>query len=268
MEMVQEDITPAKAEEYLGTKASNRNIRERYVERLAQTMKNGEWDSNNPDPIGFNEQGKLVNGQHRLSAIARGKRPVKLWVARAMKDNTIITMDTGKSRTMADLLRMKGESSAPELAAILRQIELYRKTGQIGTARTEVTHKEMLRLLEKEPTIREAVHVAAKLKRLGYMGMGPGLWGTLWYVFAEIDEDDADAFMEQLIAGEDLKAGDPLFALRKVIVENAGRNNRKPPKVLAALIIKTWNAWRQGEEVQLLSWRGGGKNPEPFPIVE
>jgi len=32
------------------------------------------------------------------------------------------------------------------------------------------------------------------------------------------------------------------------------------------VMLKAWNAWREGREVKILAWKRGGANPERFPI--
>jgi hypothetical protein len=36
---------------------------------------------------------------------------------------------------------------------------------------------------------------------------------------------------------------------------------------IAALIIKTWNAIREGKELKTLTWVQNGPKPQPFPTI-
>jgi hypothetical protein len=43
----------------------------------------------------------------------------------------------------------------------------------------------------------------------------------------------------------------------------AGQRNAR---WMTAITIKTWNAFRNGDEIGQLKWRAGGAAPEAFPI--
>lgn len=68
-----EEITPIRASEYLNNNAKHREINQRKVEKLAGDLENQNWQLNGKVII-FDSNGRLLNGQHRLSAcVASGK---------------------------------------------------------------------------------------------------------------------------------------------------------------------------------------------------
>ena len=60
-------ITPSLARRHLSTCKKNRRINKARVERLAVAMANGEWIIS--QPLMFDTDGKMIDGQHRMSAI-------------------------------------------------------------------------------------------------------------------------------------------------------------------------------------------------------
>jgi hypothetical protein len=69
--------------------------------------------------------------------------------------------------------------------------------------------------------------------------------------------------------GTDLGALNPLFALRRALVlASTNPAERKPRKWFAAMAIKTWNAYRRGDDTRAIVWRMGGAKPEPFPRID
>lgn len=54
------------------------------------------------------------------------------------------------------------------------------------------------------------------------------------------------------------------LALRKYLL-----SEDRPTKVKqqAAVIIKAFNYWREGRELQVIRWRSGGRSPEAFPKI-
>ena len=75
MEARIELITPKIAEQYLAKNSNNYSrLYKATVDQYAYEMLNGEWIFNG-EAIKFNKSGKLVDGQHRLSAIVKSDVP-------------------------------------------------------------------------------------------------------------------------------------------------------------------------------------------------
>ena len=118
-------ITPAEATLWLDTKNSkNRPISENAVAKYAQEMKEGRWWLN-AQPIIFNRSGQLANGQHRLLACIRANKPFETVVTYGMEDEAFDTIDDCNSRSLADVLHIKGEAGSLLLSAGLRFLWIY-----------------------------------------------------------------------------------------------------------------------------------------------
>ena len=85
----------------------NRRVKPRSIEKLVYSMQNNQfhlsWDC-----IAFNEQGQLVNGQHRLHAVAQADVPCEFYVLRNIDHSTIKHFDIGNSRNQADRISIHG----------------------------------------------------------------------------------------------------------------------------------------------------------------
>ncbi len=73
------DITPDIARKYLDHNGHNRPIRKFWVRELALRMKEGSFE-NRRDGLLIDENGNLLNGLHRLSAVVESGCTVKMWV--------------------------------------------------------------------------------------------------------------------------------------------------------------------------------------------
>lgn len=62
----------------------------------------------NGEAIKFSNTGRLLDGQHRLLACVESGCSVRTLVIRGLPEDTQETMDAGKSRTMANVLELKG----------------------------------------------------------------------------------------------------------------------------------------------------------------
>ena len=102
-----EVVTLAMAKEYLERRLPNRTLSESTAARYASDMRDGRW-INNGQGIVFDEMGNLIDGQHRCRAIILAQMPVTMLVVRGAPAKAMETMDTGKSRSLGDVLQMQG----------------------------------------------------------------------------------------------------------------------------------------------------------------
>lgn len=121
MEISIENVTPAKATAWLNKNNVNRTMRPGVAEQYAEDMRGGRWTSC-PVPISFYEDGNIADGQHRLWAIVDSGCAQRFPVARGLKREDGLNIDTGKSRSIVDNAKISGTESGltNELLAIAR----------------------------------------------------------------------------------------------------------------------------------------------------
>ena len=90
--MTVETISPDRAEEYLAANRGNRNIVQSHVAAMARDIRNGQWMFN-AQPICFSRSGRLLNGQHRLSAVLEAGQPIEVLVMRGLPEQAFQTYD-------------------------------------------------------------------------------------------------------------------------------------------------------------------------------
>jgi hypothetical protein len=100
-------ITPAIAARWLTLNATNRRLRKRIVDQYTRDMLRGRWEMK-PIAVCFDEQGRLGNGQHTLSAIVNSKQEQRLLIARNCSAASIASMDLGLRRSIADTAHFLG----------------------------------------------------------------------------------------------------------------------------------------------------------------
>ena len=135
MQMTLETITPEIARQYMTRNRSNRSLRKAHVDRLATDIKNGDWQVTHQG-IAFNEDGWLVDGQHRLQAIIDTNTPVRVWVARGVQADSAmgLMVDAGAKRNISDILKIQNwEASA--YAALQYVADGYKQNTAAVTAR-------------------------------------------------------------------------------------------------------------------------------------
>ena len=98
IEMTVEKITPEIAAEYLKVNVKNyRKLQRPVMKRYAEDMKAGRWELNG-EPIVFDNNGMLKNGQHRLAAVILAGATVEMVVVRGV-DESVTAYDLNSVRT-------------------------------------------------------------------------------------------------------------------------------------------------------------------------
>lgn len=269
-----EVVTPALAETWLATMGRNRHLSTTRVEAYTKFMKDGLWIYDG-DPIRFNQDGELVDGQHRLWALVEANYTTQFLVVRGVSREAFATMNTGKTRSFSDIMSVE----YPEIPSIVRtgtvvQVIYRWSIGRRGStlsssgANQAIPNAVLLAFFEANKdtivrVVREGGRVIGHVHGMTITTAAIGLWA-----FEKIDSEDATDFFDKLMTGRGLESGSPILAYRNWIARNmqgASTNARVPLDMGVALLIKAWNAYRDGTEVTNLRWRRGGANPEAFP---
>jgi hypothetical protein len=105
IKMALEYVTPAVAAAYLKqNRANNRHCSSRWCEEIALMLSTGDFHPTH-QAIAFDEDGHLVDGQHRLSAIVSADVGAWLFVARGVPIASVAGMDRNRIRRPEDQAR-------------------------------------------------------------------------------------------------------------------------------------------------------------------
>jgi hypothetical protein len=258
------DITPDLARKWLTeNNTHNRNVRPRIVSGYAADMLAGNWVQDGQS-IKFSREEVLLDGQHRLTAIAESGVTIRMLVVRNLPGDAQEVMDTGAKRTLGDVLKLRGEKNYVAIASVLMRAVLW----QDGARRTirstnRPTHRQLLMFLEQHPEIRRSAEIGSRVRNV--MRISPGTAGLCHWLFNRIDGSDCAFFFARLTDGAGLVPGDPIYALRRSVENTARDKGRRPEEYVTALVIKAWNAYRDGQELKLIAYRPGGAAPEDYP---
>lgn len=259
-----EPVGPDRARELLGHNEQNRYLRPTVVAGFAEAMRRGEWRVQG-EPVkltGTREKpGRLLDGQHRLHALIAADVTVEMDFRGGLPADSFLTLDQGVVRNVADALRQLGYTQATTLGATARHLRTFRKIGRMGNSGRVVkaTPTELVELVQSTPGLGESIR-AGRAVRDGGVRIPQSLVAALHYLASEIAPDDARAFFHALATGEQLRAEDPVFALRRQLT---ARSTRRPSdEYLAAVTVKAFNYYREGRRVQALIWRPSEDFPE------
>ncbi|RGL48554.1 hypothetical protein DXC54_07885 [Bifidobacterium longum] len=143
-----ETITPEIAKTMLG---ENVNL-------FAREIRNGEWRFNG-EAIKFGKDGRLLDGQHRLLAVIAADKPLTTLVIRGLEDETQQTMDSGKTRTLGDVLTLRGEKNSTQLASLARAVYLADQLGMEAAAQNDLkpTRGEIISFIDQTPQLADVL---------------------------------------------------------------------------------------------------------------
>ncbi|WP_405993756.1 hypothetical protein [Streptomyces sp. NBC_00986] len=234
------------------------------VTHLARAIERGEWKLTHQG-IAFDENGQLVDGQHRLAAIVKAGMAVEILVAHDVPRSAFTVMDTGRKRTGRDALSLVGELNSNHLAAALRGLQLYLSSPDAnwsgGSSLT--SNDQLFTILEQHPNMRESINRGMAVNRATRVTVTAASIG--WYVTTKERPDvDQTPWFDGLVSGASLTESDPRLVLRNTMLGMAaGKRHRRKDDSREHLLyyLKAWNAWVEGRSLRLLRRSPGEKMP-------
>lgn len=182
-----------------------RKLRPNVVHTYANDMKEGRWRADNGETIKIDEKGRLIDGQHRLSAVIEANIPIKFLVVRGVDNNTMPTIDVGLKRTLESALQFTAGSHTTHCAEVVKakltldkqNVNLRNSSYNTMLSNSEMTDDYLTHKAEYE----DATNFAKKIyndseKTLKISEVG-GLYAHLVYTL-EYDKEYVKAFFERL----------------------------------------------------------------------
>jgi hypothetical protein len=258
-------ITPDDAQRILTEGSSNRPLNEKQIARHAFDMVNGLWEQTG-EPIKFDDQGRLIDGQHRLNAVVKSRITIEFVVISGLSTKAQDTMDSGRKRSLGDQLAMRGYKNTNQMSAAITLLMSWESTGK-PIRLFNRTNVQAIEWSENHSGI-EASMVASDLARrtLHYPG---GLAAAVHYRMSRISPVNADFFWKVLGDGKSVSGTTTILTLRermiKAAIKKEGSAARMSDVYRAALTIRAWNAWIEGRDLVKLVWRP--EIGEQFPIL-
>lgn len=241
-------IGPQKAAEFLKVNhPHNRRISEGRVLRYMNEMKEGRWLDRMPGAIAVDEDGYMVEGQHRMWSLIKTGMTFEFLVIVDVPKKGFKVMGTGKPRTAADILSMSGKKNCSLLASMLGHQFTYETGSRSSENKTPSLIEEMSR---KYPDTEDSVTYIVEYSK-DLAGIYPG--GALAFIHYNARKartNKADEFVHGFSTGEGLSRGDPRLALRNKMIKIRRDPTTKMGSFAAVHMgIKVWNAFAKGTPI-------------------
>lgn len=253
-------IDPETAERWLGLNQRNRSLNHNTVDRYVRDMEAGAWQFTG-EAIKFDENGDLIDGQHRLAAIVKSGCTIECLVIDGLPGKAQDVMDSGRSRTAADALKIHGEANANHVAAVAAIALGITSTGSLN--QNKVTHTAVLEWVEKNPDVQEAISLA---RTNPVRGIPVSPWAYVLMILRRIDEDQAAEFACDLATFRTNGPGDPRSALLNRLANAVASREKLSRRDQLMLLFRTWNAVRAGKSISKLTVIGRDGQPISIPV--
>lgn len=269
MDISIETITPQAARVMLEANTANRPLSKDVVERYASDIRNGRW-ANDGSPIRFARCGRLLDGQHRLSAIVAADKPIDAVVMRGLDDNAFTTMDTGKARGGADILGIAGFKNYTVAASVAAAWLYYKTSGHPGNKGgvRKVRNAEILEAAQQNPEIAEAASYYAGHKWIK-RHISSAMFGALYVAACKRGESATVLrFFSELANPTTDAIGTSVMPLRERLIENRAAREKMATSYQGAYLFKAYRDFRDGRNVKQLKvvLRNGGLTKEHFVL--
>lgn len=240
-------ITPGLASYVLSQNELNRQFRPVKSQHYAEDMMEGRWTFNG-EPIIIADTGELNDGQHRMQALIDANICLPFLVTFGASRDSRKTVDQGAARCAADYLAMDGVKNPSVCAGMARLVMAYeRQNGKNLSGAKDYTNAQILARVHADDKIHESAHFTATAQAYARGLLIPSIIGTAHYILSEINEIDARDYLNQVCIGENIKRGDPAFAVRAALASYE-RASKMP---CLEIVMRGWNAYRQGRKLTL-----------------
>lgn len=247
--MVDEVLTGAIARELLDRNPDNRPVSGATVSEMATAMRSEGFNGMNGETIKISVCGLLNDGQHRCHAKLESGVDIRTRFMFGLARESRLTIDQGKLRRSADFLAMGGREGGSRVAAVAlllyhwQQSKSIQKPSGTGKNRVRMGPSRMAEFAAANyEQIKRSVDAVPKdgFTQLG----GFAIMAFAHLVFAEKDFAAATDFIERLVKGIELSEKSPILVCRQRLI--SGTRLRRHERF--ELILRAWNAWREGRE--------------------
>jgi len=251
-------VTPEMAKSWLNdtSRPTNRGISHTYLQVVRGWLRRGEWRVTHQG-FAFDKNGKLFDGAHRCTAIVAEGATVDVAITVGLDyEDVMPTLDSGKKRSLGEVLRIKGKPNHTQLGTALRWLYLCLKgPSGIKSNRTPSAF-EALQALEAYPSVEFWLSQASSSKGFRRLCPSIGQFSGLCTMLQVADPGAASDFFYGVVTGANLGAGDPRLLLRDRFLRSkqakTGMLDKLYPTQLYSYTAVAWNAHCRGAHLAFL----------------
>ncbi len=207
-------LTSPAAKRLLERNVHNRKISEKVILKYISEIKAGEWRLT-PGGIGFDDKGRLVDGQHRLHAIVRSNEPVPMLITIGLPSASQEKVDRQRRRTLFDALFLAGHAvhrQEVEIATCLTRRLVLSESGVIPS--DHLVKRNLDLYIEHIRSVITLMKGANKSTR----GLSQASFLAAATLYHQIDAAKCAEFLEGVRTGQMLTQDHPAMRLRRFLL--------------------------------------------------
>lgn len=245
-------VSPSLAMRLLARNAGyNRSVRKGVVASYASDMAGGKWNERIGDPIRFSDTGILIDGQHRLKAIAESGKTVVVSIMTGLSESDYKDVDNGSARTVTDVADIPGGASGAAIvkAALMldggigiRSCCMSSRTS--GAISVRCTRSDVVRAAESRSAEFAAVIGKALAMRKTAACGAPRAYGAFVYIAKEARGEEKAFEFADMFAAQEPPAVPAYNAIRNKALK--GRGQVSITFVIGSL-LQSFDAWLSGK---------------------
>ncbi len=242
------EIDPQTAKELLEkNNKGNRPSKPNKISQFATDMNANRWGLTG-DTIKFGTDGRLLDGQNRLSACIKSNKSFTTHVIFGINPDLFGRMDIGKPRNPADILHIAGYKNSSMLAAAIRWAHLLDNDPY---DRSTLQPDQVLELAKgKYSDIEPFLKHGRDLNK--QFAHPAGQLAALIYHFSKSDPKKATDFVRAWLKGDRNGKYQIIDTMQALLhSQKANNNGRIHELTRASIIVKAWNLFKLGQKGSL-----------------
>lgn len=267
-------LTAADAAKLLEHNTHNRPLREGEVMKWAAAMEAGQWILNG-ETIKVADDGTIIDGQHRLTALSLQNPGVaiQVLVVRDLPMSSQKTVDLGPRRGAQDQLVLAGVAASRSLAAAIKLYLLWQEGLLFNDRKMQAARVTTPAIVDWAVEHGEEVDLLRRGLTYSRIPTRPAIVGASYLRSCEVNGVEAtDQFFTSLQDGVGLYDGDPQLALRKRLEAIRGMGSRSqrqqvPERDILGAFAQAINHFTAGRKVQKLQQPKAGWTASTFPDI-
>jgi hypothetical protein len=249
-------VTPEIAEKWLQNNEGNRRLVVNRVMQFATDMEAGRWVDRHPHGISFDENGRLLDGQHRLHAVAVSGVPVMMRCTFGLATEMESMFDLGAPRHTGEVMRRAGITDPNNMSALISTLYWYDNFPD--RAWSGLGYPSKTWILEQAQRDHEALGETVRIAQSAWTArrVPRPSYGVTRILAQRAGLDEMwDDWNDGITSGAGLRHGDPRLA----VINYFGHSSRKGERAgrlerqkAVGMLLKSLIAYREGKQIKTL----------------
>jgi len=206
----------------------NRKLNKRRVNKYIRDMQSGLWVFNG-ESIKISDENILLDGQHRLEAIAQSGISIESVVITnvpAIK-GVFESIDAGMPRSARDAMMLAGMPHSCLIPAIIRTVANY---GWDKTWDRLMSNIEVKSIIDRDYNSWVNAAEAGEAMKATVL---PSVWGSFYYMASKQYPESIKVFHSMIHKMTNIGDGSPVIALNKALMQFKGKTRKDNGKTRA-----------------------------------